>query len=69
MPTSGIAATIFKLNPMTPLILNARNWLTGLPTEYMGYFFLINVLVIVLLLTVWIVYRAAMPILIERMSA
>lgn len=69
MPSSGIAETIFKLNPMTPLVLNARNWLTGLPFEYPGYFFLVNALVVVLLLIVWIVYRAAIPILIERMSA
>ncbi len=69
MPVSGLAATIFKLNPMTPLILNVRNWLTGLPSEYLGYYFLINGLIVALLFIVWIVYRAAMPILIERMSA
>ena len=69
MPSSGIAEAIFKLNPMTPLVMNARNWLTGLPSEFLSYFFLINALVIALLLTVWMVYRAAMPILIERMSA
>jgi len=69
MPSSGLAAIIFKLNPMTPLVLNVRNWLTGLPSEYLGYFFLINGLIVALLFIVWIVYRAAMPILIERMSA
>ncbi len=69
MPTSGIAALVYKLNPMTPLILNSRNWLTGLPSEYLGYFFLVNALVMGLLMLVWVVYRAAMPTLIERMSA
>jgi len=69
MPDSGISSTIFKLNPMTPLVVNARNWLTGLPHEYLAYFFLVNFLILALLLAVWIVYRAAMPILIERMSA
>jgi lipopolysaccharide transport system permease protein len=69
MPASGFAAVIYKLNPMTPLILNARNWLTGMPSEYLGYFVTVNVLLLGLLLAVWIVYRAAMPILIERMSA
>ena len=44
-----------RLNPLTPLILNARAWFTGQPPE--------------LLLLVWMVYRLAMPILIERMSA
>ena len=39
---------------ITPLILNARAWFTGQPPQ---------------LLLVWMVYRLAMPILIERMSA
>jgi hypothetical protein len=41
-------------HPLTPLILNARAWFTGKPAQ---------------LLLVWLVYRLAMPILIERMSA
>jgi lipopolysaccharide transport system permease protein len=69
MPPGGISGTIFKLNPMTPLILNTRGWLTGLSSNNIGYFVLVNTLIIILLLMVWIVYRAAMPILIERMSA
>lgn len=69
MPDSGWAATVFKVNPVTPLIMTTRGWLTGAVPEYLLYFFLVNVLVILLLVVVWIVYRAAMPILIERMSA
>jgi lipopolysaccharide transport system permease protein len=69
MPSSGWAATVFKINPLTPLILTTRDWLTGYSPDYLGYFFMINVLVIALLLVVWIVYRVAMPVLIERMSA
>ena len=69
MPSSGWAATIFKINPMTPLVLTTRSWLTGLSPGYLGYFFFVNVLIIALLMMVWVVYRTAMPILIERMSA
>jgi lipopolysaccharide transport system permease protein len=69
MPESGWAATIFKLNPMTPLILTTRDWLTGLSSDYLGYFLIVNAGIIALLLVVWIVYRVAMPILIERMNA
>ena len=69
MPTTGWSATLFTLNPMTPLILSTRDWLTGFTPEYLAYFFLVNGIVMVLLLLVWIAYRAAMPILIERMSA
>jgi lipopolysaccharide transport system permease protein len=69
MPTGGLAAVLFKSNPMTPLVMTARDWLTGVSPQYLGSFSLINGLVLVLLFVVWIVYRAAMPILIERMSA
>lgn len=69
MPKEGWAATVFALNPLTPLILTTRDWLTGQTPEYMGYFIAVNVAGAVLLLGVWVVYRLAMPILIERMSA
>ncbi|MFC1881328.1 ABC transporter permease [Thermodesulfobacteriota bacterium] len=69
MPSSGWAAIIFKVNPMTPLVLTTRDWLTGLSPDYLGYFLIVNALIIGLLIVVWVVYRIAMPILIERMSA
>jgi len=69
LPSGGFALTLFKLNPMTPLILTTRNWLTGFASQYFGYFCVVNALGFVLLLVVWVVYRAALPILIERMSA
>jgi lipopolysaccharide transport system permease protein len=69
MPKEGWAATLFVLNPLTPLILTTRDWLTGQSPEYLGYFILVNVAGAVLLFGVWGVYRLAMPILIERMSA
>jgi lipopolysaccharide transport system permease protein len=69
MPKSGWAAVVFSINPMTPLILTTRDWLTSLPPAHIGAFAVINGLLLLLLLGVWIVYRAAMPILIERMSA
>ena len=61
--------TLYKINPLTPLILSTRDWLTGYSPDYMGYFFLINGLTIFTLLIVWVIYRIAMPIIIERMSA
>ena len=69
MPKVGWAATLFKLNPLTPLILTSRDWLTGVTPAYLGLFLLVNLAAIVLLLIVWGIYRLAMPILIERMSA
>jgi lipopolysaccharide transport system permease protein len=69
MPESGLAAKVFALNPATPLILTARDWLTGVPPEHLGYFLGVNAAAIVLLLVSWIGYRLSLPILIERMSA
>lgn len=69
MPKEGAAAILFALNPVSPIILTARDWLTGLPAEYLTGFFVVNLLAVVLLAVVLIVYRLAMPILIERMSA
>jgi lipopolysaccharide transport system permease protein len=69
IPNEGWAVTLFKLNPLTYLILTTRNWLTGSTVEYLLPFLLINFAVFVLLFAVWIIYRVAMPILIERMSA
>ena len=69
MPKDGAAATLFSLNPLTPVILTARDWLTGTPPEHLLGFGLVCMLAALLLLGVWIVFRLAMPILIERMSA
>lgn len=69
MPAGGWAATLFTLNPLTPLILSARAWLTGLPAEHLGGFATVFLMSLALLLVVWVVYRLAMPILIERMNA
>jgi lipopolysaccharide transport system permease protein len=69
MPKEGAAALIFTLNPLSPIILTARDWLTGLPADYLLGFFIVNLFALLLLGVVLIVYRLAMPILIERMSA
>ena len=69
MPKEGFAATIFTLNPLSPIILTARDWLTGFSPEHLLYFLAVNAFAALLLLGVWIVFRLAMPILIERMSS
>lgn len=69
MPKEGWVALLFAVNPLTPIILTARDWLTGYAPEFLGYFAAVNLLAASLLFVVWIVYRLAMPILIERMSA
>jgi lipopolysaccharide transport system permease protein len=69
IPKAGVAATVFALNPLTPVLQTARDWLTGLAPEHLTGFLFVNLAAFLLLFVVWIVYRLAMPILIERMSA
>ncbi|MBK1631890.1 polysialic acid transporter [Thiohalocapsa halophila] len=69
MPKEGVAAVVFMLNPVSPILLTARDWLTAMPADYLAGFLIANLLALLLLAAVLIVYRLAMPILIERMSA
>jgi lipopolysaccharide transport system permease protein len=69
MPKEGWAAVLFTINPLSPLILMTRNWLTGFPPEYLTYFLAVNAVALALLLVVWVAYRLALPIIVERMSA
>ena len=69
MPKTGLGRILFRLNPLTPIIVTAREWLTGGTPEFLRSFLVVNAAAFVLLLGVWIAYRLAMPILIERMSA
>lgn len=68
MPKEGIAATLFAFNPITPVILTARDWLTGIPAEHLFGFIAVNLLAILVLAIGWLIFRLAMPILIERMG-
>lgn len=69
MPNEGFAATLFSLNPLSPLIMTARDWITGASPEHLGGFLIVSAVAGATLLLVWIAYRLAMPIVIERMSA
>ncbi len=69
LATTGWSASLMRLNPLTPLILNARAWFTAQPPQLLGEWALVVGGSVMLLLVVWMMYRLAMPILIERMSA
>ena len=69
IPISGWVRYLFIYNPVTPLIMTAREWLTASPVDFFNGFLLVTASFVVILFLVWIVYRAAMPILIERMNA
>jgi lipopolysaccharide transport system permease protein len=69
VPKGGLSAQIVHHNPITPLIMTARDWLTGMTPDFIDGFIWMNLVIVVLLALVFVAYRLAMPILIERMNA
>lgn len=69
VPDRGWASTLMHWNPVTPLLSAARETLTSQWLSQPGLFVAINLGTALTLLLGWLAYRAAMPILIERMSA
>jgi lipopolysaccharide transport system permease protein len=69
IPTSGWVKIPFTYNPVTPLMMTARQCLTGHGDSYLSGFFLVTVSMLVVLFFSWIVYRVTMPVIIEKMSS
>lgn len=67
-PRSGIAATIAALNPLTPLVVTTRDWLTTGEAGPAAGFFAVALVSFVLLLLGWVAYRVALPHLIARLG-
>lgn len=66
---SGIFGAIVKLNPVTPLLVTTRELATkGIVSDPQG-FWVASLIAIVGLLLAWMVYRLAMPFVVERMSS
>lgn len=68
VPESGFMHKIMSLNPLTYMIIDIRNTLTGMPIE--NSFFWVGFLLVTLFLSLiaMVVYRVSMPIITERMS-
>ena len=69
IPQSGGFATLVRLNPVTPLLVSVRELATMGGISDPAGFWLASLLAIGGLLFAWLVYRVAMPFVIERMSA
>lgn len=69
MPQEGLLATFFRLNPLTPLVLTGRAWLTGSPTPMPEHFLLVAAAGLALLLVGWLLFRLAIAVLVERMGS
>ncbi len=70
LPTeAGLTRTLLTLNPATPFIQTSRDWMLGHPADILPLFTLYTLLSTLLLFFGLVVYRLAMPIIVERMSA
>lgn len=68
-PTEGIFSTLVQFNPVTPLLVTTRELATtGILTQVAGFWIVSAIALFGLLLT-WIMFRLAMPYVIERISA
>ncbi|MEO1377465.1 MAG: ABC transporter permease [Cyanobacteria bacterium J06635_10] len=69
VPSDGIFGSIVKLNPVTPLLVTTRELATtGIISNPQG-FWVASLIAIIGLLLAWIIYRLAMPYVVERMSS
>lgn len=68
-PTTKLGALLAHWNPVSPVLLTARDWFTGAPATHLSGFILVACGSFVLLLAAWVLYRLTMPILVERMGA
>lgn len=69
VPSDGIFGSIVKLNPVTPLLVTTRELATtGIISNHQG-FWVASLIAIAGLLLAWIIYRLAMPYVVERMSS
>lgn len=69
VPQSGLMHHIMKLNPLSYVITDIRNTLTGMPVETAWFWLGFLVLSLVMSAIAMVVYRVSMPIITERMSA
>lgn len=68
-PKTGLFAALVQWNPVTPLLVTVRELATTGVVSAPIHFWLASLLAIVGLLFSWLIYRIAMPFVIERISA
>ena len=68
MPQAAWAQSIVSLNPVTPLLLTTREWMTTGQATQLSSFFWVLTTSLALMFCGWVLYRIAMPHLIARMG-
>lgn len=69
IPSQGVFGWLVRLNPVTPLLVTVRELATtGELSQVLGFWIVSGLTILGLLLT-WMVFRLAMPFVIERVSS
>ncbi|HEY7413330.1 MAG TPA: ABC transporter permease [Vicinamibacteria bacterium] len=66
VPPPGPFGTLVQLNPVTPLLVTARELASGSAPTMLAAFLAVAALALALLAAGWLVYRVSMPIVLER---
>ncbi|MDX1774898.1 ABC transporter permease [Oceanihabitans sediminis] len=69
IPKTGIMKTLMTWNPITPIILTARDLVVGFTPAHLEYFLIVLLVCLPLLFLGLIIYRISIPIIVERLSA
>jgi lipopolysaccharide transport system permease protein len=69
IPKEGFLKFIMEVNPLTPFLLTARDFVTGNSPEFIGYFILLLFISMPVFFIALVFYRISIPILIERSNA
>lgn len=67
-PTIGIFKILFEVNPMTYLLTDARASLFGLSIDYLPYTLVLCAISLMVIFIGLVIFRKAMPIIIEKIS-
>jgi len=69
IPSGGVFGTIVRLNPVTPLLVTTRELATtGVVSDPQG-FWIASLIAIAGLFVAWMIYRLAIPYVVERISS
>lgn len=69
IPKTGIMKTVMTWNPVSSIILTARDLFVGFEPTYLTYFLVVLGICIPFLLIGLVIYRISIPIIVERLSA
>jgi lipopolysaccharide transport system permease protein len=67
-PTGWPASLLNQVNPVSPLVVTARELLFGIPLTQLDPFLVVSTFVLATLLVGWLFFRLALPHLVERVG-